>query len=163
VKYSTQHAINQGWNKAQMLRRILRPRVLIYTAILASIVIALLTSLVMRPSFRVDVVRDRGVMARLADGGVLENVYRLQIMNATEATQRYKLSATGIDNLKVETDVEDADNTVTVDSAESRWVPVRLQIPDGSVKSGSHHVKFVISSINQNESVDEEAVFLVPR
>lgn len=163
VKYSTQHAINQGWNKSQMLRRILRPRVLIYSAILASIVIALLTSLVTRPSFRVDVVRDRGVMARLADGGMLENVYRLQIMNATEATQRYKLSATGIDNLKVESDVADADNTVIVNSAESRWIPVRLQIPDGSVKSGSHHVKFVITSINQNESVDEKAVFLVPR
>lgn len=163
VKYSTQHAMNMGWNRSQMLRRILRPRVLIYTAILASIVIALLTSLILRPSFRVDVVRDRGVMARLADGGMLENVYRLQIMNATETTQRYQLSASGIDNLKIETDVANADKTVTVNSAESRWIPVRLQIPDGSIKSGSHHVKFVIKSVNENESVDEEAVFLVPR
>jgi len=111
----------------------------------------------------VDVVRDRGVMARLADGGMLENVYRLQIMNATETTQRYQLSASGIDNLKIETDVANADKTVTVNSAESRWIPVRLQIPDGSIKSGSHHVKFVIKSVNENESVDEEAVFLVPR
>ena len=163
VKYSTQHAMNQGWNKSQMLRRILRPRVLIYFAILASIVVALLTSLVMRDSFKVDVVRDRGVMARLAEGGMLENVYRLQIMNATETTQRYELSASGIDNLKVESDVADADKTVTVNAAESRWIPVRLQIPDGSIKSGSHPVQFVIKSVNQNESVVEEAVFLVPR
>jgi polyferredoxin len=146
-----------------MLRHVLRPRVLIYTAILASIVVALLTSLIMRDSFRVDVVRDRGVMARLADGGMLENVYRLQIMNATETTQRYELSASGIDNLKVESDVADANKTVTVNSAESRWIPVRLQIPDGSVKSGSHHVEFKVRAIESNELVAEKSVFLVPR
>ena len=163
VKYSTQHAMNMGWNHSQMLRRILRPRVLIYTAILSLIVIALFTSLMLRSSFRVDVVRDRGVMARLADGGMLENVYRLQIMNATESAQRYQLSATGIDNLKVESDVADSNNTVVVNSAESRWIPVRLQIPDGSIKSGSHHVKFQVQAIESAETVVEESVFLVPR
>ena len=163
VKYSTQHAMNMGWSREQMLRRILRPRVLIYTAILALIVVVLFTSLMLRSSFRVDVVRDRGVMARLANGGMLENVYRLQIMNATETTQGYQLSASGIDNLKIESDVADADKIVTVNSAESRWIPVRLQIPDGSIKSGSHHVRFVIKSMKDNESVDEKAVFLVPR
>ena len=163
VKYSTQHAINLGWNHSQMLRRILRPRVLIYSAILASIVVALFTSLIMRDSFRVDVVRDRGVMARLAEGGMLENVYRLQIMNATEATQHYQLSASGIDNLKVESDVADTNKTVTVNSAESRWIPVRLQIPDGSIPSGSHHVKFEVRSVESNELVAEKSVFLVPR
>jgi cytochrome c oxidase accessory protein FixG len=163
VKYSTQHAINLGWNRAQMLRHVLRPRVLIYTAILASIVIALFTSLLMRDSFRVDVVRDRGVMARIAEGGMLENVYRLQIMNATETTQRYELSASGIDKLKVESDVADANKTVTVNSAESRWIPVRLQIPDGSIKSGSHPVEFKVRAVESNELVAEKSVFLVPR
>jgi polyferredoxin len=146
-----------------MLRHVLRPRVLIYTAILAAIVVALFTSLIMRDSFRVDVVRDRGVMARLADGGMLENVYRLQIMNATETTQHYELSATGIDKLTVQSDVLTSDNTVVVNPAESRWVPVRLQIPDGSIKSGSHHVEFVVRSVADNVSVEEKAVFLVPR
>jgi cytochrome c oxidase accessory protein FixG len=163
VKYSTQHAMNMGWDRAQMLHRILRPRVLIYTAILAAIVVSVFTSLLMRDSFRVDVVRDRGVMARLADGGILENVYRLQIMNATETTQRYELSASGIDHLKVESDVADANKTVTVNSAESRWIPVRLQIKDGSVKSGSHPVAFEVRAVESNELVTEKSVFLVPR
>jgi cytochrome c oxidase accessory protein FixG len=163
VKYSTQHAINLGWNHAQMLRHILRPRVMIYAAILSLLIASLLTSLWLRNSFRVDVVRDRGVMARLADGGMLENVYRLQIMNATEKAQRYKLSASGIANLSVESDVADDNNTVTVNSAESRWIPVRLQIPDGSIKSGSHHVNFEVQAIESAEKVIEESVFLVPR
>jgi len=163
VKYSTQHAMNLGWDRTQMLRRIFRPRVLIYSAILLLIVIALLTSLVMRDSFRVDVVRDRGVMARIAEGGMLENVYRLQIMNATESLQHYQLSATGIEQLKVKSDVADAENTVVVNPAESRWIPVRLQIPDGSIKSGSHHIEFIVTSVENKEAVTEKAVFLVPR
>jgi polyferredoxin len=126
-------------------------------------VVAVFTSLLMRDSFRVDVVRDRGVMARLADGGMLENVYRLQIMNATETTQHYELSASGIVNLNIESDVADANKTVTVNSAESRWIPVRLQIPDGSIESGSHSVQFEVKSIESNEVVVEKSVFLVPR
>jgi cytochrome c oxidase accessory protein FixG len=163
VKYSTQHAMNLGWDKAQMVRRIFRPRVLIYSAILLAIIIALLTSLMMRDSFRVDVVRDRGVMARIAEGGMLENVYRLQIMNATESLQHYQLSASGIAQLKIKSDVADAQNIVTVDSAESRWVPVRLQIPDGSIKSGSHQIHFIVRSVERKEEVVEKSAFLVPR
>ncbi len=56
-----------------------------------------------------------------------------------------------------------ADKTVVVNSAESRWIPVRLQIPDGSIKSGSHHVKFEVRAIETDEIVTEKSVFLVPR
>lgn len=163
VKYSTQNAVNKGWSQKQMLRHIMRPRVIIYAGILIFLVTGLLTSLWLRSSFRVDVVRDRGVMARLATGGMLENVYRLQIMNATEATQHYQLSATGINNLVIESDVATKDKTVTVNAAESRWIPVRLQIPDGSMASGSHKVQFEVKSMDSKESVIEKSVFLVPR
>jgi cytochrome c oxidase accessory protein FixG len=163
VKYSTQNAVNQGWSHGQMLQRILRPRVMIYASILALLVIGLLTSLWLRTSFRVDVVRDRGVMARLADGGMLENVYRLQIMNATETTQHYQLNATGVSNLAIESDVAEANKTVTVNSAESRWIPVRLQIPDGSIATGSHHIQFEVQSVESKETVVEKSIFLVPR
>jgi len=52
---------------------------------------------------------------------------------------------------------------VTVNPAESRWIPVRLQIPDGSIKSGSHPVAFKVRAIESNETVSEKSVFLVPR
>jgi len=65
---------------------VLRPRVLVYTAILGLIVLAMVLSLSMRTLFKVNVVRDRGVMAREVAGGKIENVYRLQVMNATEST-----------------------------------------------------------------------------
>ena len=45
----------------------------------------------LRTPFRVDVVRDRGALARLVDDGRIENVYRLQVMNATEMPQRFRI------------------------------------------------------------------------
>lgn len=168
IKYSTENTIKQGWSHQTMLKRIFRPRVLIYSAVLWALIGALVTSLVLRPSFRVDVVRDRGVMARLVEGGMLENVYRLQIMNHTEKTQHYVLSATGIDQLQIDADGFEKGSaspakTMIVQPAEARWVSVRLDIPDGSLPAGTHPVVFHISALESHETIDEKSVFLVPR
>jgi cytochrome c oxidase accessory protein FixG len=168
IKYSTQNAITYEWTRKQMLQRILRPRVLIYSSILTLLIIGLLTSLWFRDSFRVDVVRDRGVMERLADDGMLENVYRLQIMNATESTQHYRLSVTGLKGLEIEAEDRDEEDkkvneSIMVKPAESRWVIVDLKIPDGTVESGSHKIQFEIQSLETKETVTEKSIFLVPR
>jgi cytochrome c oxidase accessory protein FixG len=170
VKYSTQNAINNKWSHQQMLKRILRPRVLIYATVLSLLVVGLVASLWFRTPFRVDVVRDRGVMARLSDDGKLENVYRLQIMNGTEAVQHYQLSVTGIKDLEVETEAANDDQddeehikTIKVKPAESRWVIVDLKIPDGTLESGSHKIMFEIESLETKDVVTEKSVFLVPR
>jgi cytochrome c oxidase accessory protein FixG len=158
VRYTTQNAVAKGWTRPQIVRHVLRPRVLLYTAILASVCIAMLASLILRTPLKVDVVRDRAALSRIAEGGRLENVYRLQVMNATESQQRYRITATGLDGLSLASDAE-----VTVDAAQSRWVPVRLQIPYGSVAPGSHPVRFNIDDTDGNAHVSEKSVFLVPR
>jgi len=191
VKYSTQNAITNHWTHKQMLQRILRPRVLIYSTVLLFLVAGLLASLWFRKPFRVDVIRDPGVMARLTDGGMLENVYRLQIMNGTESTQHYRINASGLPGLEIETEAmrkgkynqeptdkehgkdtsevkdkhsEDIDNDlIEVKSTESRWVSIDLKIPDGSVETGSHKIKFEIESVESKEKIAEKSVFYVPR
>lgn len=158
VKYSTQNAMSQHWTQSQTLRHVLRPRVLIYTSILGVIVLAMLTSLSMRTPFKVDVVRDRGVMARIVAGGKIENVYRLQVMNATESTQHYKITASGLPGLAVS-----SENVVAVGSTESRWVAVRVQAPFDAAAPGSHAMQFEIESLDSPGHLNEKAVFLVPR
>jgi polyferredoxin len=172
VKYSRQNAITNKWTHKQMMERILRSRVLIYATILGLIILGLMIILLLRSHFRVDIVRDRGVMARLSDDGKLENVYRLQIMNGTESVQHYKLNVSGIKDLEIES--EDATNdevmkneahnkTIAVNPAESRWLIVDLKIPDGTLESGSHKIEFEIQAIESKEIVTEKSVFLVPR
>jgi cytochrome c oxidase accessory protein FixG len=163
VKYSTQHAMQNKWTASQTLKHIFRPRVLIYTGILLLVVGLLFGSLLTRKSFKVDVVRDRATLARIVSGGNIENVYRLQIMNAAEKRQHFKVTAEGLYELKVLTDSED----LTVESTQSRWVSVRLQVPYDSAVPGSYPVRFTIEASDDNESghtqLEEKSVFLIPR
>jgi cytochrome c oxidase accessory protein FixG len=163
VKYSTEHAMQNHWTSAQTLRHVFRPRVLIYSGILLLVIALLLGSLLARTSFKVDVVRDRASLARIVSGGYIENVYRLQIMNAAEKRQYFKVTAEGMYDLKVLTDSED----LVVDSTQSRWISVRLQVPYDSAMPGSYPVRFSIETVNRDgtvhEKLEEKSVFLMPR
>jgi len=162
VKYSTEHAMHKGWTQKQTMRHVLRPRVLIYIGILTVVVAALFTSLTLRKNFKVDVVRDRAALARIVAGGKLENVYRLQIMNAAETPLDFRLSAQGMPGL-----VMASENHVRVAPTESLWVSVRLQLPFEAMPAGSHPIVFHIASVQEGGQVlselQEKSVFLVPR
>ncbi len=158
IRYATQNSMAGRWTPRQVLRRVLRPRVLVYTAVLGALCIGLLASLVTRTPLKVDVVRDRASLARIVEGGQLENVYRLQIMNATEQVQRYRIEASGLEGLHVS-----SEPVVEVAPAQSRWVAVRLQLPYGAAPAGSHKVYFDVRAEGGQGSVSEKAVFLVPR
>jgi cytochrome c oxidase accessory protein FixG len=159
IRFSTQNAIARGWSRHQIWRHVLRPRVLVYGAVLLALSTALVASLVVRTPLKVDVVRDRAALSRIVAGGMLENVYRLQIMNATEQPQRYRISANGLGGLVLASEAE-----VAVGPAESRWVAVRLQAPYGVAAPGSHPIHFDIRAVSGDEArVSEKSAFLVPR
>ena len=161
VKYSTQNAMNNHWSRAQTWRHVLRPRVLIYSSILVAICVAMLVSLAMRTPLKVDVVRDRGVMARIVAGGMIENVYRLQIMNATETSQNYQVTVAGLPGLRL---AADQAFVFTVEATESRWVVLRVQLPYEAAVAGSHPIHFEIAAQGDSGThVSEKSVFLVPR
>jgi cytochrome c oxidase accessory protein FixG len=158
IRFTTQHALKQGWSERDIWKHILRPRVLLYASILTTLCLAVAVSLAMRTPLKVDVVRDRAALSRIVEGGQLENVYRLQVMNATERKQEYRIAATGLAGLQVASEQE-----VEVGPAESRWVAVRLRIPYGSAEPGSHAIHFEVSAEHGDGHVSEKAAFLVPR
>jgi polyferredoxin len=121
-------------------------------------VIAMLVSLTLRTPFKVDVVRDRGVTARTVAGGRIENVYRLQIMNATESAQHYKISVNGLPGLQIS-----SDNVVLVESTQARWVAVRVQAPADAAAPGSHVIRFEIDALDLAGHLTEKSAFMVPQ
>ncbi len=160
IKYTTQNSVQLGWTRSQTLRHVLRPRVLIYTSILLAVSLAMLISLATRTPLKVDVVRDRGVMARIVSGGMIENVYRLQVMNATETAQQYKITVSGLPGLQL---AADQDPLVAVNPTEARWVVIRAQLPYEAAAPGSHPIHFEIAAQDAPAHVSEKSVFLVPR
>jgi cytochrome c oxidase accessory protein FixG len=158
IRFTTQKALETGAGRDGILKRVLRPRVLVYGTVLLALTVAMMATLAMRMPLKVDVVRDRAALSRIVAGGRLENVYRLQVMNATEQAQRYRISAEGLEGLSLASEPE-----VEVGPAESRWVAVRLQIPYGSAAPGSHPIHFDIATVGGDAHVREKSVFLAPR
>ena len=158
IRYSTQHAMSEGWSRAEVIRHMLRPRVLVYLSILLAIVVTMMVSLSLRIPFKVDVVRDRGSLARLVSGGKIENVFRLQLMNASESPQRFKITATGLPGLAVV-----SESSFTVEATQARWVVVNVQLPYDGAPAGSHAISFEIESLDSPGKLTEKSVFIVPR
>ena len=158
IRLTTENAVKKGWVGAQIWRRIARPRVLIYTAILLGLSAAMIFSMAVREPLKVDVIRDRASLARIVAGGKLENVYRLQVMNATESLQEYSVTVQGLPGIEL---VEG--HVAQVDAAQTRGVVVRVQIPYGSASAGSHPIEFQVAAQSGMGHVLEKSVFLVPR
>ncbi|WP_460566616.1 cytochrome c oxidase accessory protein CcoG [Hydrogenophaga aquatica] len=159
IKYSTQNGMTNNWSRAQMIRRGLRPRVLVYSGILLAICVALGVSLFLRTPLKVDVIRDRGALARMVEQGRIENVFRLQVMNATEAKQHYDISVSGLPGITIA-----SEPSVEVLPTEVRSVAVRVQVPPNSSEPGSHPIQFEIKAAGDSAiQVKEKSVFLIPR
>ena len=142
------------------MRRVLRPRVLIYGGLLLLLSAGMVWSLASRHAFRVDVVRDRATLARQVEDGWIENVYRLQLMNATEAQQQLTVQAEGLTDLQLS-----RATSVTLGPAEARWVTVALRLPPEAahdLKPGAQPMRWVIRS-HGGDTVAEKSTFVVPR
>jgi len=159
IRYSTENAIANQFTLTQLRQRLMRPRVVIYTILLSVVIIAFFTALTLRQPVKLDVIRDRGVMAREVEDGKIENVYRLQIMNTGETAHRYRIHVLGINSIALETPSE-----VELDSTSTRTIPVRVRVNHGEGKVGANGIVFELVAVdNANLRVKEKAVFFVPR
>lgn len=169
IRYDTQNGLARHLSRRQRWARIFRPRVLVYGAILGLVVLGLAISLVLRHPFKVDVVRDRGALARQIDEGQIENVYRLQIMNTTEQAQHLQVAVQGLAGISLSAVPE-----LRLGPAEARWVTLAVRIPAETALAkgaGAHPIHFEIGLLNtdaagkisRGASLSEKSSFIVPR
>jgi cytochrome c oxidase accessory protein FixG len=165
IRYATENSLEAHLGWRQVLRRVWRPRVFIYGSILLAICSAFVTSLALRSPFRVDVVRDRATLARVVEDGQIENVYRLQIMNASEVPQRYRIEVGGLPGLVLADAAE-----VNLHGTEARWVTVSARLsPEQGLQTGpgSHPIEFRIERLAGGDDASsllaEKSTFIVPR
>jgi polyferredoxin len=159
IRYSTTHALEQKLTRAQMFRRALRPRVLIYTAIVWGIIIAAGAGLWLRVPLKVDVIRDRSVIAREVAGGDIENIYQLMIMNTSESPRVFDIEAVGLPSIHLE-----GETHIELPGTGSRVVPLRarVHVEPGRVAPGQHAIQFLIHAHDDPAVyVREKSVFIV--
>jgi len=162
IRYSTENALKNGWDLRRIAARVLRPRVAIYTAILGGIVVAAGTALFLRVPLKVDVIRDRNTLAREVEGGLVENVYRLQVMNTIERPRRIEIAVEGDASLQGLALVQDP-GALEIPATASRLLTLRVRTMAGSAR-GAKPITFVVTSNDGGPpvAVREKSRFLVP-
>ncbi|MCK7496293.1 MAG: hypothetical protein MZW92_39265 [Comamonadaceae bacterium] len=87
-------------------------------------------------------VRDRAALSKETDEGMIENVYRLQIINKDGQAHRYTIEAHGIDDLEVVTHTRD----ISAEPLQTIDIPVSLIADPEELKGRSIEVEFVVQA-----------------
>jgi cytochrome c oxidase accessory protein FixG len=158
IRYSTENAMAKHYTAGDILEHLMRPRTLLYSVILLSIIVATAWSLSTRIPLKVDVIRDRSSLAREADDGRIENVFSLNIMNTDEADHRYTISVSGLEGIDLV-----GDSLIDVPSASAKTVLLSARVEAGAGKKGSSPIFFEIKAQNHDKiAVREKASFYLP-
>ncbi|OGA21305.1 MAG: cytochrome c oxidase accessory protein CcoG [Betaproteobacteria bacterium RIFCSPLOWO2_02_FULL_65_24] len=157
IRYATENALREGWSFGQMLRRVLRARVLGYAAVLAAVIAGSILALYLRQPLKVDVIRDRTALSREVQGGLIENVYRIQIMNTRETARELSIEARGLPSLHAA-----GETVVRVAAATTVMVPLKLRVDPAQAPAGSHKIEVLVKSLDdEGLAVSERSMFLV--
>ena len=135
IRYTTEHAL---LGKAT---RLVRPRMIVYAALLVVGFATLLYSLVTRTPLILDVIRDRNALYREVHGDHIENAYTLRVINLDDKAHSYRLQAEGMHGLEVVAPVA----LIEVPAGTVSTISARLQAPS-SVADGVHPIMFSLAA-----------------
>ena len=169
IRYTTERTIEDKESNQSAIRHILRPRVLIYATFISVLSTAFLISLATRNPLRVDVMRDRGALAREVDGIRIENIYRIQIMNASESNMNVQVKATGLPDLKILNSQGQLVTEIKVGPASNLLIPIKVSTAIGVNEAGNYPIHFdVLAQELSGDGViartrEEKSSFIIPR
>lgn len=168
IRYASERALQEKLTTKDVRRHVLRPRVFIYSVLMLILVSVFIGALATRTTLRVDVIRDRGMLGREVAGGLIENVYRLQMLNASEDPLHLALSVEGAPGLVLKiVDGTMSSTALEMASASNRIVAVVVRAPAGSMAPGPHPITFVTKSTTPEgkllTEIREKSSFIVPK
>ena len=150
IRYSTQNAIDGKPS------RVLRPRIIVYGALLLALVAGFAWGIANRSPLIADVLRDRNALYRMTADGI-DNVYTLKLVNKTDSEQNYRVTLeAGTPGIAL----RDGDRVVRVAAGEVASIPIEVSAPE-TVK-GRHAIRFVIESVDGGTRETVDSTFFGP-
>lgn len=145
IRYST-HAEMDG-----APRNVFRPRVLVYGAILASLLTGFGYTVLQRAPLALDVLRDRNTLYRELDDGRIENVFTVRLINKDQLGHEFKITTQGLDGALIDSDMP----TYFVGPEAVSTAVVRVRAA-GVLQHGGHDFK-VLAQATDSASVRAES------
>ncbi|HEW99023.1 MAG TPA: cytochrome c oxidase accessory protein CcoG [Beggiatoa sp.] len=152
IRYTTENTLNGKPTQ------VLRPRIFVYGGILLAIFIGICVAISTRSLVQLNVIRDRNSLFIKTDSGLIENVYRLRVMNIDNRPHVYDVTATGIDGLQLVKERE-----IEVEPGRVMTLSVRLAADPQNLQKRSMTITFQLTALdNPTLTITEEARFLGP-
>ena len=140
IRYTTQNAVDGKPTQ------VLRPRILIYGALLLALMIGWGWGVMTRAPVIVDVLRDRNALYRVASDGSIENGYTIKLVNKRDVVQRFRISLADAGPVTL----RDAPIEVSAEAEAVLNLALTLQAPAGAV-TGRREVQLRIESLDRTD------------
>jgi cytochrome c oxidase accessory protein FixG len=140
IRYATQNSIDGKRT------RIVRPRTLIYGALLLALVVGFGIAVAQRQLLELDVIRDRNSLYREIDDGSIENVYTIRLVNKDTEAHTLRLSVSGLKDAALDSEQPE----YRVGGGEIVSIPIRVRAPR-QVVAGSVEVRILARPMSDNE------------
>lgn len=149
IRYTTERNLEGG------LSRIARPKLIGYGLVVALMISAFISTLYLRVPMELDIIRDRSLLSRTTDEGLIENVYTLKILNKTQSVMGYTLSVSGIEGLSWQ-----GEQHIQVAPGEVYVAPVTLAADPYDLKQPIMTIRFLAVADDGETQMAHESRFI---
>ncbi len=146
--------------------RFVRPRTILYAAVLLLVGSVMLAALLMRTTVELNVLRDRNPLFSTLVDGRIRNAFTIHVLNKTHESQIYRLHISGVTGAELSAvDEKAADNVLTIvakpDSVASGRVFVTAS-PADLKNAASTKIEFTLEKDGSSIRAAYDSVFLAP-
>jgi cytochrome c oxidase accessory protein FixG len=148
IRYTTENALEGKPT------RILRPRLVGYLLALLVMIGLFIWAVSDRSAVGFDVERDRNQLYRTTNSGEIINTYTVVVRNLDQHDHVYRLSASGLPGLELNTD------EVQVPAGKSRQLVIEAKAPVDSINQPSHGILLRIEATDADIHLERDSRFL---
>ena len=150
IRYSTQNAIDGRRT------RVMRPRVILYGALLLAVVAAWAWGVTHRTALIVEAMRDRNALYRVVEGGEIENGYTLRVVNKDNVARSFVVDVSAGEGIRM------AQGPLIVEAKpeEVLTLPLALRAPE--TVAGAKPILFTVKARDGSVSEQVESKFFGP-
>lgn len=135
-----------------------RPRLALYGGLIAVFVGLGAWTATQRSLLLVDILRDRGSLAREAADGRIENAYTLKLMNLVEEARDFEVSVSGLPGIELVGATRFAGVPGGI-----REVHATVAVPADAGRAGAHPIHFEIRAVQDPATrISEKSTFVLP-
>ena len=165
IGYASVAGEQAGAPAVSALKRIVRPRTMIYFGLWSVVGLIMLYALFTRPVLDINVLHDRNPLFVSLSDGSIRNGYTFKILNKSHVSRTYRLHLEGIDGAAVKvigaTSAADVPS-FTVDPDDIRASRVFVTAPKSQLRGASTDIRFVLTAVDDGDTATYDSVFRGP-